>query len=126
MSDPRPPAQDPRTEAQRLLKQLEALLPLMEHPETLEDDLLENLPLVWQQAVDDLEQLDREGLLIKEDPALRSRLEAVLQRLPTALEAVRALQSDIAQQLFSENRRMKSLRAYGSGLNPEQLLHRKV
>ena len=100
------------------LGELGRVLDRLTEPEELAAEELAQLARVWDVAAERLDRL-AEAAGGRGDPRLRdlnrARLKQLIQRLPEIQERLSRHKSDIARQLFSENRRFQSLRSgYGA------------
>ncbi len=102
---------------QTALRELEEILDRLSDPGPLEAADLEVLARSWDETTARLDQL------VEAEPTAdsrqcdldRARLKRLIQRLPDVQRSLATHKSEVARQLFSENRRFKNMRSgYGS------------
>ncbi|MBF0137814.1 MAG: hypothetical protein H7833_04310 [Magnetococcus sp. DMHC-1] len=103
------------------LDRLEKLLDLMARPDQIEDERLSSLTEEWEGVV----QLLLLESQVKTNRATdkvrwRERLDGLLRRLPDIQSGLTAYQSEVAEQLYAENRRLQSLRQVRKELQVRQ------
>ncbi|MBF0177737.1 MAG: hypothetical protein H7833_21335 [Magnetococcus sp. DMHC-1] len=103
------------------LDRLEQLLNLMAKPDEIEMDRLMCLTGEWEGVVQLLLLESRVRSHLAEDKVRwRVRLEGLLARLPEIHAGLVAYQSEVAAQLYAENRRVQSLQKARDGLYRRQ------
>ncbi|MEO5362018.1 MAG: hypothetical protein H7838_00120 [Magnetococcus sp. DMHC-8] len=93
-----------------ILAQLESILDRLAAPDRLTADEVGFLAREWDDTMTRLDHFpDSDTLPPGEKLYLRTWLQRLLQRLPAVQEQLLLHKSDIAKQLFSENRRFQAL-----------------
>ncbi|MBF0400424.1 MAG: hypothetical protein HQL90_06615 [Magnetococcales bacterium] len=96
-----------------ILSQLEAILDRLAQPERLSAEEVGFLLRDWDTAMACLEGFPESAAAAALAPGeklyLRVWLQRILERLPVVQDLLVVHKSDLAKQLFSENRRLKSL-----------------
>ncbi|MGN7611469.1 hypothetical protein ACQZV8_05210 [Magnetococcales bacterium HHB-1] len=96
---------------EEILSRLEKLQDLLSDPKGLDDDTLGELPKVWEESV---KELVEKAELVKKTPEAahwKERLNRIVNRLPEIQSTLSRYQSEIADQIASENRRLQALRS---------------
>ena len=104
---------------QTMLRHLDDILDRLSAPEDLEPKDLKKLAQRWDEATARLDKLvETERPNPRQRDLNRARLKQIIGRLPDVQKALASHKSDVARQLFSENRRFQSLRkGYGSAVS---------
>ncbi len=114
-----------------ILSRLEAILDRLSHPHLLTAEEVGFLAREWDETMDLLERFP-DGAAFRALSAgdklfLRTWLQRLLRRLPTVLNRLVAQKSDIAQQLFSESRRLQAMnQRYFAEFRGTGTLHQKA
>jgi hypothetical protein len=115
---------------EHILTELENTLDALSRPAGLEGDELSSLNNKWVRTITRLKELlAKKQQTSKQDaPRLRQRLEKILARMPEIQSLLTKHKSEIADQLFMENRRIQAVRqgAYGSPKKRQQLLRHRA
>lgn len=114
-----------------VLAHLERILERLASPESLEAEEVGYLAQDWDAAMLQLEQFPEgdasEALPPSEKIYLRVRLQRIIDKLPEVQARLVAHKSSVAQQLFTENRRLRSLHTrYAASFGGTSRLHQTV
>ncbi|MBF0154864.1 MAG: hypothetical protein HQL64_14075 [Magnetococcales bacterium] len=100
------------------LDRMEQLLNLMAEPDKVEVDRLASLSREWEGVVQLLLLESRVETYSADDRRRwRDRLEGLMQRLPDIQTGLLTYQSEVAVQIYAENRRSASLSQVREGLS---------
>jgi DNA repair ATPase RecN len=115
---------------EHILTELENILEALSRPAKLEGDELSSLNNKWVRTITRLKEVlaKKQQTLKKDAPRIRQRLEKILVRMPEIQSLLNKHKSEIAEQLFMENRRVQAVRqgAYGSPKKRQQLLRQRA
>ncbi|MEO5348752.1 MAG: hypothetical protein H7836_03790 [Magnetococcus sp. YQC-3] len=114
-----------------LLTRLDAILDGLAKPEDLTAEAVGLLAQEWDALMGRLEQLPESAAYQALSPGdklyLRVWLQRILDRLPAVQGGLSAHKSDIARQLFSENRRFQAINSrYSAEFHGSSQLHQKA
>ncbi len=114
-----------------ILARLEAILDALAKPEELTAEAVGGLAREWDEEMVRLDHFPESGAFQALSPGDRLYLQVWLQRLLDRLPSVQALlvahKSDVARQLFSENRRFQALNSrYSAEFQDISRLHQKA
>jgi hypothetical protein len=115
---------------EQILTELESILDSLSNPAQLEGGELSLLNSKWILSISRLKEVmgrDRSAMKA-EVPKLRRRLEIILARMPEIQAQLINHKSEVADQLFSENRRVQAIRqgGYGALVKRPQLIHQRA
>ena len=115
---------------EQILTKLEGILNSLSDPARLEGGELALLNSKWNHSIAQLKDAMARGHATpkKELPRLRKRLENILARMPEVQALLINHKSDVADQLFSENRRVQAIRqgGYGALVDRPQLMSQRA
>ncbi|MBF0444292.1 MAG: hypothetical protein HQL68_01780 [Magnetococcales bacterium] len=115
---------------EHILTELENILEALSRPAGLEGDELSSLNNKWVRTITRLKEIlaKKQQTPQKDVSSIRQRLEKILARMPEIQSLLNKHKSEIAEQLFMENRRVQAVRqgAYGSPRKRHQLLRQRA
>ncbi|MBF0380376.1 MAG: hypothetical protein HQL69_05115 [Magnetococcales bacterium] len=115
---------------EHILTELENILEALSRPAGLEGDELSSLNNKWVRTITRLKEIlaKKQQPPKKDASRLRMRMEKILARMPEVQSLLIQHKSEIADQLFLENRRVQAVRqgAYGSPKRRAQLLRQRA
>lgn len=111
-----------------LLTRLDLLLNRLATPEEIDADALDELMAAWDREMARLEELTArfpDG--VTPGDGTRERLTRFVRRMAEIQPVLMRHKSEVADQLFSENRRVQALRrGYGTAMGGATLFHHKA
>ena len=114
----------------QILTELENILDALSNPAQLEGGELSLLNTKWVRAISHLKTyMSKNAPQAKKDiPKLRQRLERILARMPEIQELLLDHKSEVADQLYVENRRVQAIRQAGYNAMSKRttLLHQRA
>ncbi|MBF0191431.1 MAG: hypothetical protein HQL99_09900 [Magnetococcales bacterium] len=111
-----------------IVARLNALLDQCAAPETLSAAQFDGLMKAWDAGMAELERFtDRFPDGVTPGDGTRERLNRLVQRINAVQPILLRHKSEVADQLFSENRRVQSLRrGYGAAAQGSRLFHQRA
>ncbi|NGZ05625.1 MAG: hypothetical protein G8237_04650 [Magnetococcales bacterium] len=111
-----------------IVQRLDGLLDRLAAPEGLDAEALAGLMVVWDREMVQLERFTSrfpEG--VTPGDGTRERLTRLVGRIQEIQPVLMRHKSEVADQLFSENRRVQALRrGYGAAVQGSRLFHHRV
>jgi hypothetical protein len=115
---------------EQVLTELEIVLDALSNPARLEGEELALLSGRWVLSISRLKEVmsKKPNAERRDLPRLRKRLEIILARMPEVQTLLINHKTEVADQLFSENRRVQAIRqgGYGALVNRPQLIHQRA
>ena len=115
---------------ERILTELESVIESLSNPADLDGEELSFLNEKWNLAISHLNEVIalNPHILGASEPDLRPRLEQVIASLPEVQELLLSHKSEVAAQLFLENRRIKAIKqgGYGAFTGRHRLIHHRA
>jgi hypothetical protein len=115
---------------EKILTELEGILDSLSDPAKLEGGELSLLNSKWVHAIARLNSIMAQKVTVprKDMPKLRKRLETILARMPKIQIQLSDHKSEVADQLFLENRRVQAIRQGGYNVlsKRSQLIHQRA
>ncbi len=118
------------TDMEQILTSLESVLETLSSPSKLDGGDLSLLQTKWVLSISQLKDMTAAGFSVSDrnSPELRQRLESILARTPEVQTLLTDHKSEVANQLFTESRRVKAIRqgGYGALTSRPQLIQKQI